>query len=157
MFWLYAASWFGYGGAAILALATEPNRLSLVAPLGILAGILAVTTWLYLTSGLNRYCILPDGLEIVRWRRIDVIPWSEIRTIEWMPQLHTIRVKGQSGGLFFTSTDLFPFLPQLVSEIWRRSDCEVDAKVETVLERAAESPHEIWWPLSIRGSSPFAR
>jgi hypothetical protein len=114
-----------------------PLRIALVGGCACLA---VFVLWLYLRSGAVRYEVTDAGLRIVRpWSR-KVVPWPEIRRIDWNLPLHCIFLRGESGTLAFTSTDLFPRILDFLHAIRERSRCALDPRLERLLDDDAGPP-----------------
>jgi hypothetical protein len=76
---------------------------------------------LYLTSGMNRYEITESGLRVRRFLRSTFHPWNEIARISWNKPLHTFFVYGPTRMIFYSSTDCFPNLAQLIKTLHEKS------------------------------------
>ncbi|WP_395741356.1 hypothetical protein [Prosthecobacter sp.] len=93
-----------------------------------------LVAWLYWASALNRYEVTDEGLVVSRLRSSKVIPWTEIEEMAWSRVAHCVFIKAKGKTLVFTSTDFFDSLPDLMDEIWQRSQCKLNANLEGVLK-----------------------
>ena len=138
----YAVHFIGVGGPLFLArLAYRSSvdhfvvggialRIGLVAACVLLAVAVLV---LYLRSGIQRYEVAESGLVIRRpWSRV-VVPWQDIRHIDWNRPLHYVVVRGESSIIAFTSTDGFPRILDLIRVVHERSSCTLPAHLERLL------------------------
>ncbi|MCX6852823.1 MAG: hypothetical protein NTY98_28370 [Verrucomicrobia bacterium] len=90
--------------------------------------------WLYWKSSINRYRISDSGLVVLHLWSSKLIPWTEIDEIVWKRLPHCVFIKGKGRTLVFTSTDIFDELPDLLTEIARRSQCKLSSNLEGIRE-----------------------
>jgi hypothetical protein len=96
------------------------------------------TVWLYWKTGLNRYQATDEGLVVSRLQARRVIPWEEIDEMIWNRLAHCVFIKGKGRTLVFTSTDIFDDLPDLMAEIFRRTQCKLSSDLVGVFPETAD-------------------
>ena len=113
-----------------------------IARIGLVTGCSAMAIlilWLYVRTGLLHYEVSDDGLVAVRpWSRT-VVPWSEIRYIDWKFAIHVIVFRGVDSVIAFSSTDLFPRMLDLLHQVRKRSQCTLDSRLEALLDDDAKA------------------
>ncbi|MEK7954460.1 hypothetical protein [Luteolibacter soli] len=95
--------------------------------------------WLYVRSGLPQYEISDAGLVIVRpWSR-EMVPWQQIRHVDWKFAIHMIVIRGSDSVIAFTSTDHFPRLLDFLHEVREKSRCTLSPRLEALLDEDAKA------------------
>lgn len=111
-------------------------RIGLVAACAILC---LLTLWLYLRSGIPQYEITDEALVVVRpWSRT-VVPWQEVRHIDWKFAIHAIVIRGGNGVIAFISTDHFPRMLDFLHEVREKSGCSLSPRLEALLDEDAKA------------------
>ena len=99
----------------------------------VLIMIATIAAWLYLRSGFLQWSVEETGLSIRRPFGVQFVPWSEIRSIKWLPGPKTIQIKSAKNVICFISADGFPQLGGLIAEVARRSNCEIPSGLQKKL------------------------